>query len=442
MLPFIILKKGVSMKKLLRTISLLIIMIFTCSFTTPNINETGRYSTIKEDFEAWSFNYSLLNRDPSNQSISVLQLIEKDLDLYLYLYDPSNQLIAAYANPKLNVAVYEATSEEALKTEKATYYSLDMELISDLNDSACLKYKISKVASLSYRRYSLVTIRTGTTTSNYKAYSLAKDYYYWTDANKQVNYYYKELETITITAQKVYSLAIRTNSAWSDLVFYRKGSQNFFIGFNTNRKIDELIEIEMQYTAQEYTQTTDANGFVIRDNQPATLVNNVVSGFKKTVTAQSWFQANKYSWDTVSTYSALMNNNNTEFKSFITSNFQNYNHIVNFAQYSYQSTTSNFITKGTAISNIEILRLKFEYDGVIYDLSAVSVPISSSGNDFINPEIDDFFKELIALLCKVFGINEKQAKIIIGIAIAAAVLLIVVPVLSFIGKLLIPRRYR
>lgn len=213
-------------------------------------------------------------------------------------------------------------------------------------------------------------------------------------------------ETITITEKYVGYVTYDdgTNTGWG----ITHGATNaHFVAFDTDRPIDKLIEADVEFAEQEvtckhcnnpahvwhYKKYYDYEYGAVKEHKPITLTykdkgSNTGGG--------SLRPSNKYTWDRIrSTDEFIKDENNKEYHLSSNDNIDDTKWVLSFYETSISQKTDNvwlplingfaglFVgdadIKFTGVKDVMILRLKFETDGVTYNLGVVDNKQTGSG---------------------------------------------------------------
>lgn len=485
------------MKKLLMLIiAILTIMLNASWITVPTTStssssstsstSTTTHSSIMEDFENMQLEYTA----DENTIVDLIFFAEfKEQKIgFLYLYDKDSFLTESLI---LKMSVTSALTPESLKLEEPKTFNTNLKLISSYDKYK--KYQLNLKNDLKqYRKYEFTQV-----VSRALNYSISKEFYYYENSLGETKYEYSNIQVIEIKNQIMYEFLINESSSLENFFNIKNGSSNYFIGFNTDLKIEDLIEVDISYQYQtiagikknyssdyfqampplsEYDKTpSNWSDYAVKYGEiletSTTLKGEIIESSNN-----SLFKKEKMKWKNIESYKSLSSNKSEALSTFAKENLSAYSWIINIAQYDYFYKDADLIqssfyknlydylgsendtnlgrrahlANGTYISQAEIMRLKFETDGNIYDLSVISVPIDSSGS--ISPDLPDEVNNIIDWLANVltfFGIEKPAANgiaicIIIFICLTAVSILfsILRPILEIGKVLIVPKNKR
>lgn len=422
-------------------LSALLVISGQCYCIAETVKAETSYSSVLDDLTKDSdfstSNYPIVEND---YSLNIIQLAEStDKELFVYVYQPSGKAKDLTAST-INISV---TINDAI-----SFVNYKLELLSKL--SVFYKYKVVglTVSTLSTRYYAISSIYRpfdktidksadfGNTVTEVN-YNVSKQYCFSTiNGNPYVQVV--DIETITITDKFV------------GFARYKDGYQlhvgacdSHFVAFNTDKPIDKLLEADVYYTQQSAAErrgigATKGWTFGEKSDEYAYLKYTD----KVEHTGDGWF-AGTYKWDRIETVEQFIAENditqNVYSGAIIDINVANKitdegkaalkgkKWVLRFVEteysLSYNSTvgvTSEFLT---LIGDVTILRLKFETDGITYNLGVIDNKQSGS-NKPINKEETQV------------TINER-GKTLLLLVLLVILLIILAPLLPSIISLLI-----
>lgn len=477
------------MKKLLTLIiAILTIMLNSSWITVPTTStssssstSTTTHSSVDEDFENMNLKYTADEK-------TIVDLIffaefKDDKVGFLYFYDKDSYLTESLI---LKMSIKSSAMLEDLEAQENKTFNTNLNLISTSNNFKKYQIDLKNYSLNSYRKYEFTQV-----ISRALNYPISKEYYYYENENNETKYEYSNIQVIEITNQIMYEFLINESSSLENFFNIKNGSSNYFIGFNTNLKIEDLIEVDVTYKYQTISgikKSYASNYFNAMpplsdyDNTPSNWRDYAIKYgeiFEASTTLKgeiiessnnNLFKKEKMKWKNIESYKSLSSNKSEALSTFAKENLSAYSWIINIAQYDYfykdgaiiqssfyknlydylgSENDTNLgrrahIASGTYVSKAEIMRLKFETDGNIYDLSVISVPVDSSGS--ISPDLPDEVNNIIDWIANVltfFGIDKPSAN---GIAIfiviflcltAVAIMFSILRPIVEIGKVLI-----
>lgn len=429
----------------------------------------------------------------SNQDVSTLLFLENDDEYYIYFYMPKG--IVQYDFFKIQLGIYVSDQFDELNNDSnLEINNFNLEYIDTTNNGCVAKYAILDMEETLYtydhRRYSIRQVYMrydnvfnppGTIRSIYFPYwqTLGDEYYYYQDIDGKTVYHYKKAEYVSLRNKVSYSYMFE-KTPWYDFIHpgYEEGKEYFFYGFTPDRDIDHLKEVEIIYnyqTIQGIKADYFSKPYFASDKSTPTLGEEkrenriILEGIEQTTTSHAFFLPNTISWETISTPEELSQNADSYFSEFMEEYFAGYEYVVTFADYSYKLDDKYLIThttdeenaefidylmanrndyiidgtsfvsqyyayNGTYVSDISIVRMRYETDGLEYNIQVITDPVdvsgTGSGSDTVS--IFDKIEELIEDLKDQLGAFWEILKIIVCVLIAVLIAFILFKILKFI----------
>lgn len=393
----------------------LILAVLVClqSVPMPAFAEEveSKYTNVLDDLEKDdSFNASDYPAKANDYSLQVIQIAESvNGELFVYVYQPSNSTKELTAT-----TIRFATPVAGIDSEWRDY---DLELLS--TEGVFDKYIVEdfKVKSDSVRYYDITAIhRKFDETIDDKA-----DENYEQAINEVVYEVAQQWTAISVNGVVSYSmLATEVIKIKDKIVGYLRYPDGYslaptscdshFVAFSTDRKIEKLYEADVSYVWTSYEQTTAAG----------TGTNKGVTGGPETAKVSLNVEdtgendgdglfGKKYTWNRIESVSNFIANESEDLNlsNADLSDLQGKQWILRFVDTEYvNSPFANNYKSWTEISEVTILRLKFETDGVVYNLGVIDNKQTGSKDPFAeaDTELDDamekfdFIIAIIALL--------------------------------------------
>lgn len=357
-------------------------------FTAPaTYADTSIYSDVLDDLQNDSnFNaadYSIVTGD---YSIEVIQIAESEnKELFVYTYQPCQPvypLVATEINMSLSdkVGGIVVDDEVVAGSETSKLYQLTL-----LNtDGVFAKYKVNDftVSSDLVRYYTISSIYRdyiedidggsgNDNTKISKAFAVGKQFAAMT-TESGVAYSCKDIDFVVIENPFVDFLAYGTYDGF-DLIFGNVDYTDIhYIAFTPDRQIDTLKEADVTYTTQSYTLNASGKdtGYSYGEKsepQYKTLTGNEQVGVDghPEYTWNSIYTAQDFMKTTTLTGEAKTQVENSQFVLVFLATKCSVQDLTDLMQGHYQRVT------GTKVSDVAILRLMFETDGVTYNLGVV-----------------------------------------------------------------------
>ena len=396
------------------------------------------YSGVLDDLRKdENFSPSAYPTVANDYSLQVIQVAEStDNELFVYVYQPSGQAKDLRAS-SINIALVPRENISDVRNYKLTLLS---------SSGVFYKYRVDglTVSTASTRYYTIPsiyrpfdeTIDEGADHGNEVTevdYKVAKEYCFST-INGEPFCRVLDIETIEITDKFVGF--VRYSDGFK---LYVGACDSHFVAFNTDRDIDRLLEADVYYTSQSYSWSF-AVGVGENTEFGEKQDNYAYLTYKQKVehTGDGWF-APTYTWDRIETVEQFIAENdltqNVYSGALIDINvankitdegiaaLQGKQWVLRFAETSYSlggGQMSSF-SNSTIVGDVTILRLKFETDGVTYNLGVIDNKQSGNPDTPINEE----HTEVV--------LSETGKWILIAIAIIL-VLVILGPILPYIVK--------
>lgn len=434
--------KEIKIQKRLLIIALILACLLTCFSNTitnvyaSSIDVVGGYTDVLEDLqkdENFSIdNYPIVKDD---YSLQVIQIAESsDRELFVYVYQPCSP------NSDLN-----ATSINLSTTtgRDLSYKNYSLQLLSK---NGCFgKYILRNftVQTEDTRIYDISSIfrkwnekydadSGNDNIINEVSYAVAQKFTAKTMEDGTVEYANNGIDVVYITDK------------WCGFCRYKGGfsllnqpdsCDSWFVCFDTDKPIDKLLEADVYYVDQTWTYGTLPyyvdGGFIgipFDTLIPSEITSENIDDFTKIAkldyTQKGSFQgdgwwASKYTWNRISTIKEFIANEDIEniyelgilnvkeqvkLTDDSLQKIKGKKWVLRFAETEYVREQSAISSRGLqhVISNVSILRLKFETDGVVYNLGAIDnkqSPDLIPDNDYrYSVELADPFKWILYLL--------------------------------------------
>lgn len=462
---------------MLIALTLLVVSVIGGRLMLPAFADTSSYTTATEDLQNdESFDAKDYPDKPKDYSLQVIQIAESvDGELFVYTYQPSQnttRLTATEINMSLSEdfsvnsipdTVITGTGETdnsqgsgggSVKPIPRSGAATKLYELTLINTSGVFcKYKVNDftVSSNSVRYYNITSIYrpymkgidgnsggitiVSDNTVNSVSYAVGKIWKVTTIANG-VKYEMKKVETITITSKYVGSVRYPNGTKW----FTSGACDSHFVAFSTNKQIDRLLEADVTYISQTYdkglfgTEYGDAEKHTVGLCYDEKAGNNVSGIFAKS-----------YSWNRIQSVNEFINlvKPTDEVKQELSGK----QWVLNFAETDYTTGTgvgNIFIgligsligmqyKTGTLVSEVSILRLKFETDGITYNLGVVDNK-QTGANDPIQPNAKfDFLGYVWNCIINLFTGQASVGETIVAV-MALIVALIVVAIVIALFK--------
>lgn len=405
-------------------------------YTNININADSvdiTKTTVKADLSSMDKDDLSYLSNSENIFISMAQYYDLENNLRTYVYvNLANQ----YSHYKDVLYIYLSTAnlnENFEVDESYDYYKLNYVN----NDSNWYKFEIIGLNNLNIttRRYAIKEI-VYLNNTNYSGinFSFEQIYVFNGISNNTINVFNQEIETITITDKEVGFFCYGDDLDFlfwdlnSELLAYGNVySDVWYVFFNTDRNIDELLEIDITYKQYDYsicaTNGTLKMQDAITEDKYNDLINNLPSGYQndyfvdkfyinyleqnvKTITpgiekvsclTSNWFGKQAFKYEIMDNILNLKEYKAKDSDKFIFTDYaDNYSWGVKFLVTEKKVAEARdvggimtpLIIQGSGVKNTAILRLKYATDGIVKNCYAIDVPTNEfEGNTA--EEIDD-----------------------------------------------------
>lgn len=438
----------------------------TASIFTNAINITG-YSKVLDDLKIDdNFNVDDYESNANDMSIKLIQVAETTGgELMLYFYQPAGKTKQFELT---TVSLSQAIGDNA----KFDLYNL--KLIS--SDSVFTKYKVNnlKLKQDVVRYYQISEIHrkfnadfgdtqpsNGNTTSEV-AHNISQ---LWTACTLNGETYYNctETETILITDKYVGFVEYEDGFSLSSVFGRDTSCHSHFVAFSTDHDIDRLLEADVSYVSQlrsYYKETSIIDEITYGSVETKTITLSYDD--EVTYTDDALFTKQVYTWHRIQTIDDFLDStanvnvyektilnvtSKTLLKESSKNKIKDMQFVLRFAETDYSNTevklslsplvsavpvTAHKIVE-TAISDVTILRLKFEYDGQIYNLGVVDNKTNGSGISDSYTEWTVELSETFKSVLKVLG----YIILVLIVAVGITLLSMFTPVFKICGKVIV-----
>ncbi len=409
--------------------------------TSENTVYTNVLDDLKKDD---SFKPSNYPEKADDYSLQVIQLAESsDNELFVYVYQPSGQTkklsacsinISTTINDEIsfiNYKLQQLNSSGVFFKYKVTDFTVKNE--------PTRYYAISSI----YRSFD-ETIDDGAEHGNIITevnYDISKQYCF-SKINGKPYCSVVDIETITITDKFVGFVRYKDG-----FKLYVGACDSHFVAFNTDKPIDKLLEADVYYTTQKYDWS-----FVpfVGENETFGEKSDNYAYLKYTDKVEhngGGLFAGTYKWDRIETTEQFIAENDLTQNVYsgaildvsvankITDEgkaaLQGKKWLLRFAETSYSlsgySQTGSTFEHSTLVGDVTILRLKFETDGITYNLGVIDNKQSGSNSPINNETYETVINNRGKWILGIIGL-------IIVIVLILVFLPIIAPILGLIVK--------
>ena len=361
------------------------------------IESTGGYTGVMEDLQKdESFdvkNYPVIENDYSLQVITIAESAENELFVYVYQPSADDNFCASYItlshnfHNALDVKVYSLT---LLDSDNVFYKYVVNECI--VNSDQVRYYEIIDILRPFNKK-----VDTNETDNiiNDVTYKVAKQFVFnGKGENLTVSVF--DTETIEITDKYVgFCRYLDGYNLWPT------SCDAHFVAFDTDKPIDKLYEADVYYKSQSYKYTEikysskdpyytfgdiEENYKYLNYTQEGSYTANGLGGytynFPRIQTSAEFIKSEE--WSNVFEYGVFNVGMSTSLQENVKSQIENKSFVLRFAETDYYKTyyepSKRMVTRGTIIQSVKILRLKFETNGVTYNLGVVDNMQSGNGD--------------------------------------------------------------
>ncbi len=376
-------------------------------------------------------NYPTVDGDYSLQIIQLAKSVNKEL--FVYVYRPSGtQANVTASSVNISTTINDDISYFNYKLKHiSSENTLQKYVVEDftVKDEGVRYYAISSI----YRPFdeSIDKQASGGNTVTEVNYAVNKQYCFG-EINGKPYVSCVDIETIVVTDKFVGFVRYKDG-----FKFYVGACDSHFVAFNTDKPIDKLFEADVYYTTQSYSKL-----FAVGVGEKVTF------GEKKENYAYLKYTdkvkhnggglfAGTYKWDRIQTVDDFIKGEDREniyhgaildvkISSKLTDaalgELKGKKWVLRFTETDYMLSGGNgsSSSQSTVVGDVTILRLKFESDGIVYNLGVIDNKQSGSTNpaNVTNVEI---------------GLNDKT-KGLLYILLLVIILALLSPVLPYVVK--------
>lgn len=397
--------------------------------------EGKAYSNVLDDLKKdSSFNPSNYPTKSNDYSLQIIQLAESiDKELFIYVYQPSGKsknLKASSINisTTINDSISYLNYKLELLNSNGVFYKYKVENLA-VKPDAVRYYAISSI----YRPFdeSIDKQASGGNTVTEVNYAVNKQYCFG-EINGKPYVNCVDIETIVVTDKFVGF--VRYHDGFK---LYVGACDSHFVAFNTNKPMDKLLEADVYYTTQSYDwSSVPFVGVKETFGDKADKYAYLKYTDKVEHTGGGLF-AGTYKWDRIQTIDDFIKGENREniyhgavldvkTSSKLTdealTELKGKKWVLRFAETSYSlsgySTTGSTFESYTLVGDVTILRLKFETDGITYNLGVIDNKQTGGKEPSNETDID-------------ISLN-KRGKMILYLLMLILLIILLAPILPYI----------
>jgi hypothetical protein len=391
---------------------------------------SAQYTNALEDLQMDStFNADDYSLNTADYSLQVIQIAESQNDeLFLYVYQPSGQVKSLRASTiNISTAINDSLSYTNYKLDYINSYGVFFKYkVQDfaLKGDVVRYYDISSIYRVWDKNLDKALDNGNEVTE--VAYEVGQ---LWTACtlNGEVSYSMLTSETITITDK--YVGLVRYSNGFK---LYVSKCDAHFVAFSTDRQIDKLMEADVHFLTQRKTSQTAAfvgTSISYGDKQEnyAYLKYTDVTGNS----ADGLF-GKKYTWNRIESAADFVKNEDLTDEG--KADVANKQWVLRFYESGY-SLSSGYGTSteySTIVSEVTILRLKFETDGKVYNLGVIDNKQTGDGIPD-NNNTNEFDFSLIGSTTNIWSL----IKLVLGLVVIVVLLIVLLPIITPIISYLI-----
>jgi hypothetical protein len=369
-----------------------------------------------------SFNANDYPTNAKDYSLQVIQVAEStDGELFVYVYQPSGQAKSLRASTiNISTAINESLS---YKNYKLTYLN---------SGSVFFKYKVEgfTVKADAVRYYDISSIYRAWNENFDKALENGNEItevayevgQLWTacTVNDKVTYQMLTSETITITDK--YVGLVRYSNGFK---LYVSKCDAHFVAFSTDRQIDKLMEADVYFVTQSKTWsfvTFVGESVSYGDKQENYAYLKYIDVSSNS--ADGLF-GKKYTWNRIESAADFIKNEDLTDEG--KADVANKQWVLRFyeSDYSLSSGYGTSTEYSTIVSEVTILRLKFETDGKVYNLGVVDNKQTGDGIPD-NNNTNEFDFSLIGSTTNIWSL----IKLVLGLVVIVVLLIVLLPIIT------------
>jgi hypothetical protein len=388
-------------------------------YAATSTQYTNALTDLKKDS---SFNADDYISNAADYSLQVIQIAEStDGELFVYVYQPSGQAQSLRATSiNISTAINESLSYKNYKltylNSSGVFFKYKVEGFTVKAD-AVRYYDISSIYRVWNKNFDNVLDNGNEITE--VAYEVGQ---LWTacTVNDKVTYQMLTTETITIT-DKYVGLVHYSNG----FKLYVSKCDSHFVAFSTDRQIDKLMEADVYFVTQ--SKTTTVASFVGESITYGEKQDNYVYLTYTDVSSNSadGLFGKKYTWNRIESVADFIKNEDLTDDG--KADVANKQWVLRFyeSDYSISSGLGSTTEYSTIVSEVTILRLKFETDGKVYNLGVVDNKQTGDGIP------DNNNTNEISILGNSKDLWSKL-KVILGLIVAVIILIVLAPLLVWV----------
>ena len=261
---------------------------------------------------------------------------------------------------------------------------------------------------------------------------------YW--INNEITYTCLDSETIEITQKHVGTIRYLDGT---DLIWHTSYTESHYVAFSTDWDIDKLMEADVSWTQRSYTAT----GLTIMWEVLILPVNTSYGSTEykeKTLscedptiyTDQYGLFGRSYDWERIQSVDEFIEQEGEILNDDVKNKVEKMQWVLRFHETPFDHNIHAVdVQTGTKVDDVTILRLKFETDGVVYNLGVVDNKQSGSIIPDNSDDLQDKFRLIIALVLLVLLVVLLAPFLPMVINVVVAIIKTIFKILLFILSL-------
>lgn len=394
-------KKKIFNKKTFWVVALIFCCILANLFSFVNIAfaEETVYSDVlsdlqkDENFNIWDYPVNV-----EDYSLKVIQVAESDdKELFVYVYQPTGSEVDLRAT-SINISTGINANAE-WKQYGLTFLNSNGPLYKYIVEDFVVKEDVVRyydVSSIFRKWIEGVDEPSGNdNTIDEVSFEVAQ---LWTACTLEGEVYYNNTETKVVEITGKYVGFIRYTNGFE---LYEDACDSHFVAFSTNYDIDKLYEADVDFVTQSFkTKGSNLPGMMSiqsDSNQQVSLASSEQYDYgdkvNRSVTVkytddETIYVGNifhkKYSFNRIVSASDFLNDDDYDLSNVAEESVEGLDWVLRFYETDYNFEVVPGLTwgireNGTIVSEVTIMRLKFNLEGTIYDLGVVDNKTTGSG---------------------------------------------------------------
>lgn len=436
------------MKKKFKFLTLILsVLVIICSYSSTIVHATSNIdittSSVRDDLESMDMDKLSYLSNTENLFITMSQYYDNENKLRSYLY-------INYIGDVNDINLYVELSTVVMDSDyniTEDYYIYELSFVNQ--EETWCKYEILNLPNLekTTRRYHINSIGYYNYTSGANIYTyiindIAQTFIYNGITNDVLKVFHQEVDIITITDKElVFYCYGQGDTLWfHETNLMQQGdiyTDSWYIFFNTDKEIEDLMEVELTYNQYDYHFSQTVKGILKTDAITIDVINEMkesvaygddfVNGrsyvnyhdpitftiepgtTKVSYIDKGWFGKYDIYYEELDNIMNLKEYQAQDSENFVFTDYANkYNWGVHFKDTTrhfedYNSDLSLPIAlnlEGSGMSDVAILRLKFKINGLIKNCYAVDSPSSDFTGESSSPDtkFEEMFEKILALI--------------------------------------------